>query len=251
MVLIGLIAVAARAGDAGNGFIPGEVVEYKVSWAGLPLAWSKTSTDTLIEDGQERIRIRVVSQTYKAYAHIYKVDDVTEVIIDPETALPIRVDVTLNEGNRHRSHRTTFYHDKKVAVFQDRISKDIREVPIQSDTQDILSFIFARRNDDLEALASKRYQLLVDGKIYDLRMKIHKEGEIKLPAYGKVPSIQVEPIAEFDGLFLRKGKVKFWVSKQNRRMVTCIHARVPVGRISVKLQNVSGPGDDFWVNTKE
>ena len=59
------------------------------------------------------------------------------------------------------------------------------------------------------------------------------------------------PIAEFDGLFLRQGKVFFWVSKENRRMVTWVEAKVPVGKVSVKLREVSGPGDDFWVRKED
>ena len=54
-------------------------------------------------------------------------------------------------------------------------------------------------------------------------------------------------MGEFDGLFLRKGKIMFWVSKKDRRMITCIKAKVPVGKITAKLQRVTGPGNDFWV----
>jgi hypothetical protein len=244
------ICFVIRADDYSNCFIPGEVAEYKVSWMGLPLAWSKTTTETITEDGRELIRIRLISKSYKAYTHIYRVDDRTEVIIDPKTALPVRLDLTLNEGNRHRSYLTTFHHDKKVAIFQDRINKDIKEVPIESGTQDTLSFLYSQRNHDLESLAAGKHQLYVDGKLYNLGIKIRSTDDIRLPAYGKVPSIEIEPVAEFDGLFLRQGKIMFWVSKQNRRMVTCIKAKVPVGKLNVKLQKVSGPGDDFWVNNK-
>ncbi len=230
--------------DYSTCFIPGEVSEYKISWAGIPLARSTTTTDTLIENGRELIRIRMEA---KSYSRIYKVDDLTEVIIDPKTALPLRIDLSINEGNRQKSYLTTFYHDKKVAIFQDRISKDIREVPIESDTQDIFSFLFSMRNQELKTLTATPRKLFVDGKLYDLGITLQKESAIKLPAYVKVSSIGILPIAEFDGLFLRQGKITFWVSKQNRRMLTCIKAKVPVGMVTIKLQKVSGPGDDFWV----
>jgi len=248
---MGLLAFAAHANDYSACFIPGEVVEYKVSWMGLPLAWSKVSVDTVTEDGRELIRIRMVSKNYKTYSRIFKVDDTSEVIIDPKTALPLRLDFQLHEGNRRKSHLTTFYHDQKIAIFQDRITKDIKVVPINSDTQEILSFLYSSRNRNLETLAARQHTLLVDGKLYGLGLKIREDDKIKLPSYGKVPSTEIEPVAKFDGWFLRQGKIIFWVSKQNRRMVTCIKAKVSVGKVTVKLQDVSGPGDDFWISKKD
>ncbi len=251
LALFGLHPAYGKTNDFSSCFIPGEVSDYKVSWMGLPLAWSRASVDSITENGRELIRIRMVSKSYKAYSYIYKVDNVTEAVIDPQTALPLRVDVILNEGSIQKSHLATFYHNKGVAVFQDRISKDIREVPIESGTRDIYSFLYSARNRDLATLASQEHTLFVDGKLYELGLKIRKERKIKLPGYGKVECDQIEPIAEFDGIFLRKGKIMFWVSKQNRRMVTCIKAKVAVGKITVKLQEVSGPGDDFWINKKK
>ncbi len=242
----GLIAGAVHAEDYSGCFIPGEIAEYRISWMGLPIAWSKTSTELITQDGRKLFRLRMESKNYKAYNHIYKVDDHTEVLIDPETALPVRIDLRIHEGNRRRSHRTIFNHDKKIAFFEDRIAKVTNEVPITAKTQDVFSFIYANRNASLESLAKQNHMLYADGKVYELGMKIIDEDRIKVPGHGRVKSVQVEPIAEFDGMFVRKGKIVFWVSKENRRMVTCIKAKVPVGKITAKLQKVSGPGDDFW-----
>jgi hypothetical protein len=246
IVLMGLSALTARAGDYSSCFVPGEVVEYKIYWLGIPIAWSRITTDTIVENDQELIRITMIAQSYKAYKHIFEVDDKTEVIIDPETALPIRHDWIINEWTIHKSHLTTFYHDKKVAIFQDRISKDIHEIPIESDTQEIFSFIYANRNADIEKLVSRKQKLLVTGKLYDLGLEFSDYDKIKLPHYGKVPSMEIKPVADFDGIFLRKGKIKFWISKQPTRVVTCIKAKVAVGKITAKIHEISGPVEGFW-----
>ena len=246
IVLMGLTALAVRADDVSASFVPGEVIEYKIYWLGLPIAWARITTDTIAEEERELIRITMVVRTYKAYKHIFEVDDKTEVVIDPETALPIRHDWIINEGTIHKSHLTTFFHDKKVAVFQDRISKDIREVPIESDTQEIFSFIYGNRNADIEELAARKHRLLVTGKLYDLELKINDEDKIRLPHHGKVTSIEIEPIADFDGIFLRRGKVFFWISKQPTRVVTYIKTRVALGKITAKIHEIAGPVKGFW-----
>ena len=232
-------------------FIPGEVSEYKVSWMGIPLAWSRSTTDVVEYDDIDLIRITMVSKTYKAYNHIYKVDDKTEVILDPETALPVQLDLIINEGSREKSHLTTFDHAKGEAVFIDRIANTTNTVAIAPDTQEILTFLYSSRRKDLNRMQEQIHTLFVDGKMYETGMTIHKTRRLKVPDIGKVESIQIEPQAEFDGLFLRQGKIFFWVSKQDRRMVTLVQASVPVGKVNVKLQRVSGPGDDFWVKERE
>lgn len=250
LIISGMISGEGKASNVSSCFIPGEITQYKVSWMGIPLAWSRNTTDTVEENGRKLIRITMVSRNYKAYSYIYTVDNITEVIIDPETALPLKLDVVVNEGTIHKSHLTTFDHEKKTAIFQDRISKDIKEVPIQSETQDIISFLYSARCQDMDSLTNETHKLFVEGKLYDLDLKIRKEGRVDLAEHGKVESFQIEPIAEFDGLFLRKGRIFFWVSKARHRMVTSIEAKVAVGRIKVKLQAVSGTGDDFWDKTK-
>jgi hypothetical protein len=246
-----MIASAIHAGDYTDSFIPGETAEYRITWMGLPLAWSKTSIEPINEDGRELVRLRMESKSYKAYNHIYKVDDLTDVFIDPETALPVRIDLRINEGGRKRSHLTTFHHDKQIALFQDRITKEFREVPITKTTQDVYSFIYANRNTPFEQLTGKTHRLYADGKMYELGMNILEEDRITVPNHGRVECVVVEPIAEFDGMFVRKGKILFWVSKEKHRMVTCVKAKVPVGKVTAKLQTVSGSGDDFWARSRD
>ena len=249
ILLISWFWVETYADDYSDCFIPGEVSEYKASWMGLPLAWSRTTTESITENGRELIRIQMVSKSYKAYSAFYKVDDAKEVIIDPKTALPLRIDLRMNEGNVHASHLTLFDHTNHTAIIYDRIANTTNQVEITDQTRDVVTFLFAMRNETPEDLSKNMHTLLSGGKLYEMSIKVRKDGRVRVPGYGKVDCTKVEPIAEFDGLFLRKGEILFWISKQERRMITCIKTQVPVGKITVKLQSVSGPGDDFWVTT--
>ena len=57
--------------------------------------------------------------------------------------------------------------------------------------------------------------------------------------------MEIEPIADFDGIFLRQGKVFFWISKEPNRVVTCINAKVAVGRVTAKIHEISGSVKGF------
>lgn len=248
-LILGCSAIAS-AKSYTNCFVAGEVSEYKVSWLKLPLAWSKTTTEACEENGRKLIRLRMVSKNYKAYNHIYKVNDVTEVIVDPQTALPVRLDFVLNEGGRHKSHLTRFDHTKGEAVYIDRLANTTNTVKIAKDTRDVVTFLYASRNWDLEALTKDTHQIYVDGKVNKMGMKLGKKKKLKIPGLGKVECVQLEPIADFDGLFLRQGRIFFWVSKTKHRMITLTEAKVPVGKIKVRLHKVSGTGNKFWDKKK-
>ncbi|MEE9369020.1 MAG: DUF3108 domain-containing protein [Pontiella sp.] len=249
--LIGWFSLSTFAEVSHDIFIPGEVSEYKITWMRIPLAWSRSETDTIEEDGRKLIRLRIISKTYSTYTYIYKVNDVVEVIIDPESGLPIRQDIVVREGGRNKSQLTIFDHKNRVATYIDRIASTTNTVAIDSDTQEVYSYIYSIRKRDINKLAANKHKIFVDGELHDFGIKIGKDAQIKLPTYGKVDSTAIEPVAAFNGLFLREGKITFWISKKNRRMITCIKAKVPIGKITVKLQSVAGPGEDFWVNTEE
>lgn len=251
LVLLIMMLHPVLASDESDCFVPGEVVTYKMHWLGLPIAWATTTTDLVNHEGRKLFRVRMVAQTYGAYKHIYEVNDSTEVLIDPETGLPVRHEWIINEGSIHKNHVTDYYHDKKIAIFRDRISRHFKEIDIESDTQEIFSFIYANRNTDLEQLAQRTHRLLVTGKVHDLEIKIKGTDNINVPGLGDIRSIEVEPVAEFDGIFLRKGKVFFWISSEKRRVITRVKADIAVGHITGKLVSVSGNGETFWNKTRE
>jgi hypothetical protein len=251
LVLLIIMAHPAWASDDSDRFVPGEIVTYKMYWLGLPIAWATTTTDMVTHEGRKLFRIRMVAQTYAAYKHIYEVNDSTEVLIDPETGLPVRHEWIINEGSIHKNQVTDFYHDQKIAIFRDRISRHFKEIDIESDTREIFSFIYTNRNADLAQLAQRTHRLLVTGKVYDLEIKIKGTENISVPGLGDVLSIEVEPVAEFDGIFLRKGKVFFWISAEKRRVITYVKADIAVGHITGKLESVTGDGETFWNRIKE
>jgi hypothetical protein len=92
-----------------------------------------------------------------------------------------------------------------------------------------------------------RMRVFTEEKIYDLFIKTPRKEPVALNKYGRVTSLLFEPEAAFEGLFVRKGKVYFWVSDDERRICTKIAAKVPVASVRFQVNEVRGPGEDFWV----
>jgi len=79
-----------------------------------------------------------------------------------------------------------------------------------------------------------------------LTLRTERHEKIKLDRYGDVRSLKLEPVAVFNGIFVRKGRMWTWISEDERRLCTQASVAVPVARVHVRLHRVEGPGDDFW-----
>lgn len=246
------VLLSAAVCAAGLPFPAGEELIYSISWNGIPVAWSRAVAEPDVFEGREVLALRLTTRTYPFFNKIYEVDDFHESLVDPKTLLPVRYTKNLREG-RYRCHEiTTLDHAAGTARYVHQVSGNEKTYIIEPDTRDILSFMYFMRSERLEESAVTRYRVMSDEKIYDLILTAFKAGRIELPQYKrKVESLEIEPEAMFDGLFVRKGKATVWVSRDPRRLLTFAKIGVPFGRVRVTLQEVGGPGDDFWIAEKE
>ena len=230
-----------------SGFIVGEELVYCVYWGFIPVGKTRIVSRWIEEDGRRLLAIRYRTRSNRFIAAIYPVDDLIESIVDPETFLPVRFVKKLKEGRHRNDEITTFDYEKGEARWEDRIKDRSKTYPIDEDTRDIVSFMYFMRSDRFKPGDKKAFRVMADEKIYDLFVSAHDAEKIKLKRFGRVKSIRLEPEAQFQGLFVRKGKVTVWVSDDERHLCTKVVGSVPVASIKVVLWEVRGPGDDFWI----
>jgi len=249
---LGILLFLCAAATAKDFPFPiGEELVYSVSWNGIRVATATATTSMETVDGRELLVIRQRTETY-SFFRIWPVDDRHETLVDPETMLPIQYTKNLREGSYRCHEITTFDHEKGMAYYEHQTNGKKMEYSIQSETRDILSFLYFMRSKLLEPDQVLETQVMADEKLYDLTIKTEKTEKVRLPDYRqKIPSLRMVPEAKFDGLFVRKGKATVWVSRDARRLMTLLKVRVPLGSVRVKLQRVNGPGDDFWVSEKK
>ena len=146
---------------------------------------------------------------------------------------------------------TTFDHAAGRAIWK-KINKDkTEEYDIDPDTRDLISFMYSMRTTTFPVGEERKFRVMADEKLYDLQVKALKKEKVKLPGYGEVESVKLKPTAKFEGLFVRKGDMEVWVSTDDRRVMTMTSAKIPVASVHLVLDEVRGPGDDFWVAPKK
>jgi hypothetical protein len=229
----------------------GEELTYRVYWGYIPVAVATARFDWVEMDGRKMISIRSTARTNKFADKIYRVDDLMESIIDPETLLPVRYTKIAHEGRYWTHEVTTFDHKNRVAHHESKKDGEKNDYPIEADTRDIISMMYFMRAQPFIVGQKPHYRCLTDEKLYDFWVDVLKEEKVELEHYGDAPCVKVEPVAAFNGLFIRKGRVWFWVTRDKRQFMTKMIAEVPVAKIWVVLDKVAGPGSDFWVKPPE
>ncbi len=231
-------------------FPVGETIRYNVTWAGVVVARTTASSEWVEEEGRKFVAIRFRTKSNAAISTVYPVDDLLESIVDPETFLPIRFTKHLSEG-RYRCHEvTTFDHVNGIATLENRRDETSRQYEIEEDTRDLISFMYSMRGSTFPVGSEQEFGVMADEKLYNLYVKSLKKERVRVSRIGKVETVLLEPEAKFDGLFVRKGKMRLWVSEDDRRLITKATIKVPVASVVLKLKEVTGPGEDIWVTKR-
>lgn len=236
--------------DTRNGlwFPVGETLHYKVYWGVIPVAHTTASTEWIEEEGERRLLIRFRTRSNKVLRKIYPVDDTLESVIDPKTFLPVRFSKKLNEGRYHCDEVTVFDRLALKATWTKNTNGETREYAINQNTRDLISFMYVMRTQEPKVGSRQKYRVMADEKLYDLWVESEEEEVVNLEHFGGVKSVRLEPEAAFEGLFVRKGKMKLWVSEDERKIITKASVKVPVASVNIMLDKVTGPGDDAWIN---
>ncbi|MDO9543076.1 MAG: DUF3108 domain-containing protein [Kiritimatiellia bacterium] len=229
-------------------FPVGERLTYKVYWGIFPVAETKVTSEWIEEDEQTLLAIRVTTKSYALLDAIYPIDDFIESVVDPDTFTPIRFSKRLSEGRYRLNEITTFNHQERIAHWKHLIKNDSKDFAIESDTRDLLSFMFFMRSQKFEPNRTYNYRLMADEKLYDLYIHTKNYVQLNLSKFGVVRSLYIQPEAKFQGFFVRVGRLRVWISDDERRLCVKAIAKAPVvGTIKLLLDKVEGSGNDFWV----
>ncbi len=180
-------------------------------------------------------QIRTTASSNKFISTFYKVRDTVRSFIDVEGVFSRRIEKVLREG-RYKSDRfVDFYHDRLIAL-NTREKYALTEIPLY--TQDILSSLYLIRTYDLEVGKDETIIAYADGKVYPLRVIVHKIENVKVPA-GEFKCFKVEPVLKSEGIFRQKGRLIIWLTNDERKMPVKMKSKVIIGSIGSNLEKYS------------
>ncbi|MCU0858856.1 MAG: DUF3108 domain-containing protein [Pontiellaceae bacterium] len=202
-------------------FPVGEELVYKITWNAVPVAQATAVTKREMYEGRRVIALQMTIRTFAFFDSFFIVDNFYESLIDPETFLPIRYVSKIREKSYRCHESTNFDYKTMTASYQHLISGKTKSYDIKPETRDLISFMYFMRSKHLKENTKTEYKVMTDEKIYDLFLTAFSLKAVSLPNYDKkILSIELNPEASFDGLFVRKGKATVWISRDFRHLMT-------------------------------
>ena len=108
----------------------------------------------------------------------------------------------------------------------------LTEIPLY--VQDILSSLYYIRTFDLAVGRNVEVITYADGKVYPLKIIVHKRGKVTVSA-GTFTCLKIEPLLQSEGLFRQKGKLVIWITDDKYKVPVKMESKVIIGKIASKL----------------
>jgi len=197
---------------------------------------------------------KMIAKTTGMADAVFKVLDIYESYIDPETELPVKSIRNIREG-RYRRYNVVLF-DHKTRPDSSILNSDLTGIHIAPPKiHDILSCFYWFRNHTLPNI-----NLIEKGEIitimtwftdelYPIRMKYIGTEEIKTRA-GKIKCLRFNPVTETGRLFKTEEDVSFWFSADKNFLPVKIRFDIFVGAFTVEMVSYQGLVSPFEIKKR-
>ncbi|MCX6329621.1 MAG: DUF3108 domain-containing protein [Bacteroidia bacterium] len=227
-----------------SSYQPGEKVRYLIHYGLISggVATLNLSTDTVA--GKEVWHSVLLGRTTGMADAIFKVKDIYESFMSPETELPVKSIRNISEG-RYRRYNVVMF-DHKTRQDSAILTSDLTGVHITPQgIHDIISCFYWFRNHILPDIDNiKKGEMITvmtwfTDELYPIRMRYIGIEEVKTKA-GKIRCYKFNPVTEKGRLFKTEEDVSFWFSSDKNFLPVKIRFDIFVGSFMVDLVSYDG-----------
>ncbi|MEE9368307.1 MAG: DUF3108 domain-containing protein [Pontiella sp.] len=219
----------------------GERATYKIQWGLLSCGSSTISCDEVELDGKALIRIRVEVKSNWLVSSVYPVDDTVNCYIDPETLLSVRLEKNTSEGNFICKDVLKLDRINNEASWFSTSQNISTNYPIQTDSCDAVSFLYAFRQHSFKQNESRDFNIAVDSALHGISITAGKTGKKAIGKAGKENCRRYAVTPKRDDLFVRKIPLAIWLTEDERKIMARMDVKVPIGKARIVLDEYIPP----------
>lgn len=221
----------------------GERLVYSVRLLGIEVGKGEAEVKEIVSlQGRRAYHIVVHVKSAPILDWIYKVRDVHHSFVDVERLHSLRYEKILKEGRYRADEVMEYDQERHRATYFSRLNQSRKEMFIPPDVQDQLSSGFWFRLQEIRPNTRIHIAVNADEKNWDMEVKILNTKKVKLKGFGEMEAIEVEPEIQYQGLFVKRGKIRGWLGLDERRIPLKMIVKIPVlGAVSAHLVEYSLP----------
>lgn len=197
----------------------------------------KTSKATLL-------RLKCTAATYSKWDNFFKIRDLYESYVNPNSLTPYLYNRDINEGSYYKAMKYTFSHKTKtVKAVQTKRNNNVESstVSIANSTKDIVSSIYNIRLFDFENMLKgqrKSFTILFDRK--ETKSEITYLGkEIIKTAIGTKECYKLA-IGSSSNILQGSNNNLLWLTADANKIIVYGKFKIPVGNGELKIKSASG-----------
>lgn len=227
-----------------SSYRPGERATYDIQYGFITggVATLELRTDTL--NNKEVWHSKLLAKTTGLADAVFKVLDIYEVDIDPNTELPVRSIRNVREGRYRKYNVVMFDHSSRsdsAILNSDLTGRHIAPQGIH----DIVSCFYYIRNhilpygNNLQKGETVTINTWFTDQLYPIRLKYIGMEDVKVKR-GKIRCYKFNPVTEVGRLFKTEEDVSFWFSADKNFLPVKIRFDIFVGAFMVELASYEG-----------
>lgn len=215
----------------------GERLVYSVRYLGITVGRGEAEVKEIVTiRGRKAYHIVVQVRSAPILDWIYKVRDTHHSYIDIEKLHSLRYEKILKEGRYRADEEMDYDQESHLAYYHSRKNGSHKQMLIPPDVQDQLSCGFWFRLQDIHPGTEILIPVNADEKNWNLRVKVLKETKVKLRGFKEWEAVEVEPELQFQGIFVKRGKIRGWISLDESQIPLKMQVKIPVlGSITAQL----------------
>jgi len=233
---------------------PGEKVDYTIHYGFITGGVATLELNSEILNGNEVWHSKMLAKTTGMADAVFKVLDIYESYIDPNTELPVKSIRNIREGRYRKYNEVLFDHvtrsDSSI------LTSDLTGIHIAPPAiHDILSCFYYFRNQVLPVRKDLKNGEIITimtwftDELYPIRLKYIGTDEVKTKA-GKIKCYKFNPVTETGRLFKTEEDVSFWFSADKNFLPVKIRFDIFVGAFTVEITNYEGLAYPFEIIDK-
>ncbi len=215
-------------------FTAGERLSYSVSWSNFVSA-ARVELEVVERGaffGQEGFQLRAkVETTGDVRAIFFEMYNQYTGYANAKTLLPYRLENTLRHGTKQTDETVIFDQGNRQARFQDDSS-----LPLPPNTYDLLSLLYALRQQSLSDGWKQNYTLLYGKEVFEVEAEVKKREPVISQA-GSYKAVRVE-ITPKEKQY-SKYRTRIWFSDDTQRLPVGFVAQLPFGEVRGQLANAT------------
>ncbi|OQA57831.1 MAG: hypothetical protein BWY42_00260 [Candidatus Omnitrophica bacterium ADurb.Bin277] len=212
-----------------GGLFLGERIKFRITYMGLPVGEAESLVKEIVSvNGRDAYHVEINIRSKTILDWIYRVRDTHHSYIDAEKIHSLRYEKTIQEGRYWTDEVMEYDQTANIGKFYSKKDNSRKEMFIPKDVQDQISCGYYYRTLDVKPGTKATIPVNADEKNWDLEVLAHEVREMKIEGMGTFRAIEVEPIIMFEGFFVRRGKVRGWMSMDERRIPVVMKVKIPV-----------------------